>query len=83
MVAEFLVLVDRHGPGGGGDARGGDVVVDAPADVLGIGLAAVAPPGVATVRFFRVQHTVGVHPTTLLNHIANPGTFLGCEAAVL
>src|SRR5439155_17315638 len=46
MVREAFLLVDRHRGRLGSDAERGDVIVDAPSDVLGPGLAAVAPPGI-------------------------------------
>src|SRR5512147_2944689 len=46
VIREAPVLVDRHRVRMGGDARRGDLVVDAPADVLRPGLAPVRPPGV-------------------------------------
>src|SRR5688500_17991423 len=46
VVGEPLRLVDRLLRRGGGDAGGGNLVVDAPADVLLPRLAAVGPPGV-------------------------------------
>src|SRR5687768_15698072 len=46
VVGEALRLIDRLLACGLGDARGGDLVIDAPADILLPRLAAVRPPGV-------------------------------------
>ena len=46
MVGKARSLVDAAGLRPPGEARAGDVVVEAPADVLRPGLAAVRPPGV-------------------------------------
>ena len=49
MVAEPYVFENRRGLGGLGDVRGSNLIIQAPSHVVGIGLAAVAPPGVGGV----------------------------------
>src|SRR4051812_32295653 len=49
MVGEALRLVDRLAVRGARNLGRGDLVVDAPADVLGPGLSAVGPPRVLAV----------------------------------
>src|SRR4029077_1508570 len=61
----------------------GDLVVDAPADVVGPGLAAVAPPRIGLAGRFRVQPPVYVDPPELVEHAADPGPLLGQKAGVL
>src|SRR5256885_2224468 len=57
VIREALLEIDRLAHGGAGDARRGQVVVDAPAHVLRPRLAAVAPPGVLLgVRVERTEH---------------------------
>ncbi len=67
MIGETFVLIDTLRARLFGYARRGDLVVDAPADVLGPGLAAVRPPGVL-VRFV-VQGAEHVHPTELAEYL--------------
>src|SRR3569833_2008109 len=83
MVGKALILVDAGGFGLGGDAGGGDLVVDAPADVLGPGLAAVAPPGVGLAGMLGVEAAVDVDRAELVEQARHPGTLLGQEAGVL
>src|SRR5512139_1904555 len=83
MVGEALVLVDAGGRGLGGDSRGGDLVVDAPADVLRPGLAAVAPPGVGLAGVLRIEAAVDVDPSEFVEQARHPGALLGQEAGVL
>src|SRR5688572_25268757 len=81
VVGEAPPLVDRFLRRARGDARRGDVVVDAPAHVLRPGLAAVGPPGV--LLGLRVQAPEYVHPAQLVEHAREPGALLGQEAGVL
>jgi YccS/YhfK family integral membrane protein len=70
---------------GGGQSGRGQVVVQPPADVVGIGLAPVAPPGVAGVGGIGLQAPVHVHQAAvrgLAQQLAHPGALLGQEAAV-
>src|SRR5690606_2798320 len=83
VVAETLVLVDRGSAGARGQRRRGDLVVEPPAHVLGPGLAAVAPPGVALVGGLGMQPAIHVDPAALVEHAGEPGTLLGQEARVL
>src|SRR5690606_18040722 len=57
------------------------LVVDAPADVLGAGGAALAPPGVVLAPGAQVPVTV--HPAALLEQQVQPGALLGQAAGVL
>ena len=59
------------------------MVVQPPTDVLGIGLAAVAPPGVGFIGSGGVQVTVDVDQTALVQQLAHPGALFGQEARVL
>src|SRR5471032_1772289 len=81
VVGELFFLVDRYRGGLGGDARGGDVVVDAPADVLGVGLAAVAPPRV--LLFARIEAAVHVDITDFVEDARHPFALLRQEAGIL
>lgn len=86
MVREFFALVDAAAARQSGQCRGGQVVVDAPAHVVGVGLAAVAPPGVAGVGSVGLQAAVHVVQATAggvvgQQHV-HPGAFFGGEAAV-
>ena len=82
MVAELLVLVDRLATGLVGHGWRGQVVVQTPAHVLGIGLATVAPPGVGGVGGVGLQAAVHVHQTTIGQHAGHPGALFGQKAAV-
>src|SRR6185295_672979 len=81
VVGETLRLVDRLAPRRGGDARRGDLVVDAPADVLLPGLAAVRPPGVLVGLL--VQLAEHIDEAELVEHLRQPGALLGQEARIL
>src|SRR5690606_34783027 len=78
-----LLLVDRGLPSAFRDARGGDLVIDAPAHVLCPGLASITPPRVGFAGRFRVQATIYVHPFLLLEHAGEPAAFFRQEATVL
>src|SRR5258708_2739354 len=81
VVGEALLLVDRFLQRRGGDARRGDLVVDAPADVLRPGLAAVRPPGVLVGLV--VDPPENVDEADLVEHAREPGALLGEKARVL
>src|SRR4051812_15827891 len=81
VVREPLGLVDRFLARAGGDARRRDLVVDAPADVLRPGLAAVGPPGV--LIGLRVEAAEDVDIAQLVEHARQPGALLRQEARVL
>src|SRR2546423_184108 len=80
VVGEALALVDRFANRRGGDARRRHLVVDAPADVLLPGLAAVRPPGV--VLRVRIEPAEDVDEADLVEHVREPGALLGGEAGV-
>src|SRR5260370_5689961 len=81
MVREPLRLVDRLLHRLRGDAGRGDLVVDAPADVLRPRLAAVRPPGV--LLRLGVEATEHVDEADLVEHLRKPVALLGQEAGVL
>src|SRR6266850_3011421 len=81
MVREALLLVDRLLDRRGSDARRGDLVVDAPADVLRPGLAAVRPPGVLVG--LAVDAPENVDEADLVEDVRQPGALLRQEARVL
>src|SRR5206468_5864966 len=60
VVGETFVLVDRLAPCMLRQDRRGQVVVEAPADVLGPGLATIAPPRVAGLAGFGLQPLVAI-----------------------
>ena len=59
------------------------MVVQTPTHIVGIGLAAVAPPGVTSVGGVGVQMAVDIHQTTLGSELGHPLAFFGKKAAVL
>src|SRR5436853_102347 len=63
MVRELHILVDVLGACQCGDGRGGQVVVQAPSHVVGIGLASVAPPCVAGVRGVGLEQAINIRKT--------------------
>src|SRR5690606_22676002 len=67
VVGEALLAVDRARTQALAQGRGHELVVDAPADVVGTGRAAVAPPGV--VLAFRVERAIGVDPAAAGGHV--------------
>src|SRR6185503_16439270 len=81
VVGEALRLVDRLAPRRGGDARCGDLVVDAPADVLLPRLAAVRPPCV--LLGLVVQLAEHIDEAELVEYLRQPGALLGQESRVL
>ena len=78
MIGKAFVLVDRSGAQGRFEAGADDLIIDAPADVLGPSLATVRPPRVL-IRF-RVQCPEGIDPAVLFENGVEPGAFLGEEA---
>src|SRR5438067_7173712 len=81
VIGKAPPLVDRLTHRGGSDRRGGDLVVEPPADILGPGLAAIGPPRVLVGLF--VQPPEDVDEADLIEHPAEPGALLGQEAGVL
>src|SRR5512135_1641634 len=81
VVGKAAPLVDRLAHGGLRHAGRGDLVVDAPADVLRPGLAAVRPPGV--LLGLLVQAPEHVDEPDVIEHLGEPGALLGQEAGVL
>src|SRR5688572_8510877 len=81
MIGEAARLVDRLLHGLGRYGRRGDLVVDAPADILLPGLSPVRPPGVL-VRL-GVQEPEDVDIAKLVEHLREPRALLRQEAGVL
>src|SRR3990170_1639094 len=81
VIREAAPLVDRGLERFRGDAGRGDLVVDAPADVLRPGLAAVRPPGVLLGP--GVEAPEYVDEARLVEHLRQPGALLGQEARVV
>ena len=77
VVGESFVFVNAGLTGAGGDAGRGDLVVDAPADVLGPGLAAIAPPGVGTLSGIRAEAAIDINPAQFVDDAAQPGPLFG------
>lgn len=86
MVGKFFAFVDAAAARQGGQGGGGQVVVDAPAHVVGIGLTPVAPPGVARVGGGGFQAAVHVVQATgagmVGQQLVHPGALFGGKAAV-
>ena len=81
MVAEFLFLVHTGAVGALCHGGRGHLQINAPAHVLGIGLAALAPPGVAGVTRFGVELAKHIDPTCTVE-LVEPGVFFGQEARI-
>src|SRR5688572_5111698 len=81
VIGEAPGLVDRFSARARGDARRGDLVVDAPAYVLLPRLAAVRPPGVLVGLV--VQAPEYVDEAELVEHPREPRALLGQKARVL
>src|SRR5271169_2764998 len=81
MIREAPVLVDRYGAGRGRYTRCGNLVVDAPANVVCPSLAAVRPPRV--LLGLRVNAAKNVDETQFIEHAREPRPFLGQETRVL
>ena len=86
MVTEAHFLVDGHLPRAVRQRRCRQVVVQPPADVVGIRLPPVAPPGVGGVGGVGVQVAVDVDEATAVfrgvQQLGHPGALFGGEAAV-
>src|SRR3990172_6623309 len=80
VVGEALVLVDFHFARTRRDAGSRDLVIDAPADVLGPRLAAVRPPGVLLGA--RVDAAEHVNPAEVIEHPRQPLPLCGQKARV-
>src|SRR5690606_1865564 len=83
VVAESLRFVDGRLSCRGSEPRRGNLIVDAPAHILGPCLTAVAPPGIPVAGGFRVEAAVDVDPALFFEHPCQPFPFLGKKAAVL
>src|SRR5207249_3550680 len=81
VIGKTLGLEDSRLPRLRRDSRRGDLVVDAPTDVLRPGLAAIRPPGVLLRP--RVQAAEHVDPANFVEYVGEPCPFLGEEARVL
>src|SRR5687768_12385857 len=81
VIGEATRLVDRLLHRLGRDAGRGDLVIDAPADVLLPRLPAVRPPGV--LLGIRVEAPEYVDVAELVEHAREPGPLLRQEAGVL
>src|SRR5689334_20459853 len=81
VVGEAPALVDRLSQRARRDAGRGDLVIEAPADVLGPGAATVRPPRVL-VRLL-IQPPEDVDEADLVEHTREPGALLGQETGVL
>jgi hypothetical protein len=83
VVGKLLGLVDVNPARAGRKRCGGQVVVQAPTHVVGIGLPAVAPPRVAGVGGVGLQLAVHVHQAAFTRLTAwSSRRALGREAAV-
>src|SRR5205085_2743960 len=74
VIGEAPALVDRLSDRSSGDARRGDLVIEAPADILGPGPAAVGPPGVLVGLV--VQTPEDVDEADLIEDAREPGARL-------
>lgn len=83
MVTKALRLEDRCVAGTAGQVRGRQLVVQAPAHILRIGLATVAPPGVGAVGGIGMQSTIDIHQAAFTEQLGHPGALLGQEAGIL
>ncbi len=81
MIGEAAGFVDRRRARGCGDARRRDLVVDAPADILGPRLPAIGPPGILFGP--RIEATEDIDEAQLVEHLREPRALLGQEARVL
>src|SRR3990172_12656411 len=80
VIGEALVLIYALLLRLLGNARGGDLVVDAPADVFFVRPSAVGPPGVLIgLVVERAEH---VHPAEFIEHLREPRALLGQEAGI-
>jgi hypothetical protein len=82
MVGKALLFVHRRFFRRGRNARRGDLVVDAPPDILSPGLAAIRPPGIGLAGGFRIEVAVGVDVADLLENLRHPGALLRQEAGI-
>src|SRR5690606_38774016 len=83
MIAELLLLVDGRPPSDCSKAGRAQLVIESPPNILGVGLASVAPPCVALIGGIGVQATVHINPKQLIDYLRQPAALFWQEAAVL
>ena len=81
MVGETLLLVDARRYCLCSHTRCGNLVVDAPTDVLGPGLAAIRPPGVGFQ--FGMQFAEHIDEADFVEQLGEPGALFRQEAGIL
>ncbi len=82
VVRKTQALEDKGALGFVGQARGGQLVVNAPTHVLGIGLTALAPPGVGLVALLGIEVSVNIDLACGAQQLRQPGTLLRQKARV-
>ncbi len=83
MVAKACFLIDLSLFRTCSQRRRGQLLVQAPAHILGIRLASIAPPGVALVRGVGMQPAVHIHQRAFRGHVRHPCALFWQKAAVL
>ena len=81
VIGKTFRLVDANLSRGGGDARRGDLVIDAPADVFRPGLAAVRPPGVLLGPL--IDAAEHIDPADCVEYFRQPVALLRQKTGVL
>ena len=81
MVRETLVLVDFGATRRTAQSSAADLVIDAPTDILGPGLATVRPPGVLV--WLCIDLPEAIDKTTRTKELVEPGTLFRQKAGVL
>src|SRR5574343_77928 len=83
MVGKALGLVNTGLDRRRRNTWSSDLIIDAPPDVLGPGLAAIAPPGVGLFGGIRIEVAIDIDPAQFVEDLAQPGPLLGQETRVL
>jgi hypothetical protein len=82
MIRKALVFVHSRLFCAGRDTRRGDLIIDAPPNIFGPGLATVRPPSVSVASGFGQQLPMHIDKTDFIEHLREPRALFRQEAGI-